>query len=141
MDANKQGLILKEEVYSIIGAAIEVSTVLDCWFPEAVYQKTLKCELQKRRIPFEAQKRFKINYKGHTLVKEYISDLFCYGKIIIEIKALNRLSSTEETQVINYLKVSQCLVGLLINFDAQKLEWKHMVLSKTKNPTGIDSFA
>jgi GxxExxY protein len=121
-------LILKDEVYSIVGCAIEVHKELGFGFLEAVYQETMELELTLRRIPFEAQRPLAISYKGQRLKKEYIADLICYGEIIVELKALERLSGREEAQLLNYLKATSYRVGLLINFgNSPKLEWKRFV--------------
>jgi len=121
-------LLYKEEVFAIVGAAIEVHRELGPGFLEAVYQEALEVELRERGIPFEAQKPLRISYKGKMLNKEYFSDLVCYGQIIVELKALDRLSGTEEAQVLNYLKATGMRVGVLINFGSHgKLEWKRFV--------------
>lgn len=120
-------LIYKDEVYEIIGAAMEVHKELGCGFLEAVYQEALEIELKDRKIPFESQKQLEIVYKGKQLEKEYFADVVCYGKIIVELKALDRLTSKEESQVLNYLKASGLKVGVLINFGGASLEWKRFV--------------
>jgi len=121
-------LFLKDEVYAIIGAAIEVHRELGSGFLEPVYQEAFEIELNERGIPFEAQKPLKIYYKDKLLTKTYLADLVCYKQIIVELKALNRLSKNEEAQILNYLKASNLKIGLLINFGSQdKLEWKRLV--------------
>ena len=121
-------LLLKDEVFAIIGAAIEVHRELGCGFLEAVYQEALEIELENRQLPFEAQKPLVIFYKKHRLKKEYVADLVCHGQIIVEIKALDRLSGKEESQILNYLKATGLRVGVLINFGSHgKLEWKRFV--------------
>ncbi len=121
-------LILKDEVFAIIGAAIEVHRELGSGFLEAVYQEALEIELASRNVPFESRKALRITYKGHPLKKEYEADLVCYGQIIVELKALDRLSGKEEAQILNYLKASGLQVGLLINFGSHgRLEWKRFV--------------
>ncbi len=88
----------------------------------------MELELQRREIPFEAQKTLRIQYKDKQLEKTYVADLVCYDQIIVELKALARLSGTEEAQVINYLKATGIPVGLLINFGSHgKLQWKRFV--------------
>ena len=121
-------LIYKEEVYEIVGAAMEVHKELGCGFLEAVYQEAFEIELKGRKMSFESQKQLEIFYKGKRLEKEYFADVVCYGKIIVELKALDRLTSKEESQVLNYLKASRLKVGVLINFGALSLEWKRFVL-------------
>jgi GxxExxY protein len=121
-------LLLKDEVYAIIGAAIEVHRELGPGFLEAVYQEAMELELHARNIPFEAQKPLTIMYKEHRLKKEYTPDLLCYEQIIVDLKAIERLSSKDEAQVLNYLKATRLRVGLLINFGSYgKLEWKRLV--------------
>ncbi len=121
-------LILKDEVYAIVGCAIEVHKELGFGFLEAVYQEAMELELTQRKIPFEAQRPLSILYKGRRLKKEYLADLICNGQIIVELKALERLSGREEGQLLNYLKATDFRVGLLINFgNSPKLEWKRFV--------------
>jgi GxxExxY protein len=121
-------ILLKEEVYAIVGAAMTVHRELGSGFLEAVYQEALEIELRLRQIAFESQKPLTIFYKGRLLKKEYIADLVCYQSIIVELKALDQLSGKEEAQLINYLKATGHRVGLLINFgNPSKLEWKRFV--------------
>jgi GxxExxY protein len=121
-------LLYKDEVYQIIGAAIEVHRELGPGFLEAVYQEAFEIELTGRGIPFEAQKSLTIKYKGRQLKKEYIADLVCYDKIIVELKAIDRLSSRETAQVLNYLKATGLRVGLAINFGSEGvLEWERRI--------------
>lgn len=121
-------LLFKEEVYAIVGAAIEVHREMGEGFLEAVYQEALEMELAARKIPFEPQKALPVFYKKHRLKKEYTADLICYGSIIVELKALDRLGKKEEAQILNYLKATGLRVGLLINFGSLgKLEWSRFV--------------
>nr|PZN23057.1 MAG: GxxExxY protein [Chloroflexota bacterium] len=121
-------LLFEQETYAIIGAAIAVHRELGPGFLEAVYQEALEVELQLQGIPFERQKPLTIRYRGQPLRKMYVADYVCCGQIIIEIKALGRLTGAEEAQLINYLKASGLRVGLLINFGAAgKLVWRRLV--------------
>ena len=122
-------LILKDEVYEIAGEALEVYYQLGTGFLEPVYQEALELELACRRIPFESQKPLDLFYKDVKLKKEYIPDFVCFSQIIVEIKALERLTNIEVAQLINYLKITKMHVGVLINFGARpKLEWKRYVI-------------
>ena len=114
-------LIYKDEVYEIIGAAMEVHKILGCGFLEAIYQEVLAMEFIKRNIPFEQEKMINIEYKGVVLKKFYQADFLCYDKIIIETKALSELSSEHESQILNYLKATGKKLGLLINFGQKSL--------------------
>ena len=121
-------LILKDEVYAIVGAAIEVHRELGSGFLEAVYQEAIEIELAERAIPYDKQQTLRIQYKGRRLNKEYSADLICYDRIIVEIKALHRMTGNDESQILNYLKATGLTVGLLINFGSTgKLEWKRFV--------------
>jgi GxxExxY protein len=119
--------LYKEETYKIIGAAMEVHNQLSYGFIEAVYEEALTLEFQKRTIPFEQQKSLYIYYKGIQLQQYYIADLFCFNKIIVEIKATSGLTSVNEAQILNYLKILNIKVGLLINFGKESLEYKRLV--------------
>ena len=134
MDANKreykEDLICKDEVYRIVGAAINVSNNLGCGFLEAVYQEVLGIEFSDNNIPFEAQKRLTITYKDRILTKEYIADFLCFEKIIVEIKAIKNITEIEEAQLINYLKATKLPLGLIINFGGEKMEWKRYANTK-----------
>jgi len=122
-------LVFKDEVYAIMGAAMEVHRELGSGFLESVYQEAMEMELTLCRIPFKAQKNIKIKYKGEPLKKEFIADLTCYEKIIVELKAQDSLSGKEEPQILNYLKATGMKLGLIINFGSHpKLEWKRLVL-------------
>ena len=122
-------LILKDEVYQILGAALEVYWQLGRGFLEPVYQEAMEIELKRRCIPFESQKRLTVEYKGRPLLKEYVADLILFGQIIAELKTCERLSGREEAQLLNYLKATGMRVGLLFNFgSAVKLEWKRYVV-------------
>lgn len=115
--------------YAIIGAAMEVHRHLGCGFLESVYQEALALELENRVIPYSRQPKFPVVYKGHRLANQYQPDFICFGDVVVELKALGRLSSVEEAQLINYLKVTGYHTGLLLNFGARSLEKRRFVLS------------
>ena len=122
-------LIYKDEVYAIVGAAMEVHTILGTGFLELVYQEAMEIECASRGIPFVPQKILQVHYKQHILKKEYIADMICFEKIIVEFKALDSLTGRESSQVINYLKATGYKVGVVINFGSDtKLEWKRFVV-------------
>jgi GxxExxY protein len=122
-------LLLKDEVYAVVGAAMEVYWQLGIGFLEPVYQEALEIELRRRQIPFEAQKRLTILYKGQPLMKEYVADVVCYEQIIVELKARDRLVPADVAQLLNYMKATGMDVGLLFNFGSRgQLEWKRVVL-------------
>ena len=116
-----------KRTFKIIGAAMEVHKEMGCGFLEGVYQEALGIEFRVQGIPYKAQPVIEILYKGKPLEKKYQPDFMCFGEIIVEIKALERLSGTEESQIINYLKATKLKVGLLINFGSKSLEHKRFV--------------
>jgi GxxExxY protein len=121
-------ILLKDEAYAIIGACFEVYNDKGSGFLEAVYQECLEIELELRGIPFRAQSELKLNYKGRTLNKTYQPDRDCYGKIIVEIKAVSELNDEHRAQVHNYLKATGYRLGLLVNFGAHgKLQYERIV--------------
>ena len=121
-------LLLKDEVYAIIGAAIDVHRELGSGFYEAVYQEAMGIEFSDRRIPSEPLKLLQVSYKGAILQKSYIADFICFGQVIVELKVMNQLTSREEYQLLHYLKATGLRVGVLINFGEEgRLDWKRLV--------------
>jgi GxxExxY protein len=113
--------------YAVIGAAIEVHRQLSCGFLEAVYQEALALELSTRSVPHQREVELPVLYKGHRLNTTYRADSICFDAVIVEIKAIAKLSGVEEAQIINYLKVSGYRVGLLLNFGSESLQYKRFV--------------
>jgi len=106
-------LLCKDEVYAVVGASMEVYNELGAGFLEPVYQEALEIELAERGIPFEAQRELQIRYKGRLLKKTYQADVIAFRKVIVELKALDQLTSREESQVLNYLKATGLEVAVV----------------------------
>ncbi len=121
-------ILYEEESYKIVGACFEVHKELGCGFLEGVYQESLEIEFKKQHIFFEREKEIIIYFKKIALQKRYIADFVCSNKILLEIKALSRLSTEHEAQVINYLKATNMKLGILINFGEKSLKYKRLVL-------------
>ena len=109
-------LIYSGESYAINGAAMEVYNQLGPGFLEAVYQEALERELLSRGIPFEREKLLTISYKGQNLKQTYKADFVCYGKIIVELKAVSGLTDAHRSQVYNYLHATGFHLGIILNF-------------------------
>ena len=118
-----------KKTYSIIGSAMEVHRELGSGFLEAVYQEALEKEFINQGLPHSSQPAVKIYYKNQPLNKTYQPDFICYDEVIVEIKAMDKLSGVEHAQLINYLKATRLKVGLLINFGSKSLEHKRFVYS------------
>jgi GxxExxY protein len=122
-------LIYREESYQIIGACFEVYKEKGCGFLEAVYQESLELELADQGIPFTAQCRLSLSYKGRSLKQTYTADLVCFDKIIVELKAVSAIADEHRAQVHNYLRATGRRLGLLVNFGHQPgLEWERIVI-------------
>ncbi len=118
-------LIYKNEVYDIIGACFDVYKELSCGLSEPIYQEALEIEFNLRGIPFEREKELVVYYKGRKLRKKYVADFVCYDDIIVELKALDNVTSKEVSQLLNYLHITKYPLGLLVNFGHEdNLEWK-----------------
>lgn len=122
METNQ--FIYKKETYNIIGAAMDVHRTLGMGFLESVYQEAMEIELAKRSIPFVPQKKIQIQYKDVLLNQYYVADLFCYDKIIVELKAVSTIHPEHEAQIINYIHATGIKLGMLLNFGEESLYFK-----------------
>ena len=121
-------VLFKKESYAIIGAAMEVHCTLGNGFLESVYQESLGLEFNKRQIPFTKEHILELFYKGDKLSKYFVADFICFEKIVLELKSVSGLTNEHEAQVFNYLKATQMNLALLINFGANSLQYKRIVL-------------
>lgn len=115
-EAGFDTLLYRDEVFAIQGAVFEVYREMGCGFLESVYQECLERESSERNIPFESQKDLSLYYKGTVLRQTFKPDLVCYGKIIVELKAVKEFSDPFRAQMFNYLRSSKLRLGLLVNF-------------------------
>lgn len=126
MDANK--ILLKEEVFQIVGAAMEVLNGIGHGLHEKPYENALAVEFGLRNIPFQQQPRFDVIYK-EVKVSEYVPDLIAYGTVVVDAKVIERITDHERGQMINYLRITRSPVGVILNFKRAKLEWERLVLT------------
>jgi GxxExxY protein len=109
-------LVYKDASYKIIGACFQVYKEMGCGFLEAVYQECLEIEFRMQELAFVAQHPLALAYKGVALEQLYKPDFICYGKIVVELKAVSELTNEHRAQVHNYLKATGYKLGLLVNF-------------------------
>ena len=122
-------IVYKDEADKVVGAAFKVYNELGHGFLEAVYQEALEIEFQRRGIPYEREKELRITYDGIELKQTYKADFVCYGKIIVELKAVGVLDDSHRAQVFNYLHATGFRLGILFNFgNADELEYERKVL-------------
>ena len=107
--------------YRIIGLAMRVHRRLGPGLLEAVYEACLCRELEQASVPFHRQAPLPVTYDGVRLDCGYIADVIVDNQIILEIKSLERVLAIHEAQLLTYLRLSQCSVGLLINFNTVSL--------------------
>ncbi len=127
------GLLYKEESYAIMGACFNVYKDKGCGFLEMVYQECLAIEFEFAEIPFVAQPKLEIQYRGRKLEQFYQPDFVCFGKIIVELKAVQKLEDNHRAQAFNYLKATDYELALLINFGHfPKLEYERIALTNPR---------
>ena len=125
MDTNK--LILKEEVFQIVGCAMEVLNELGQGLNEKLYENALTVEFKIRGISFDQQRRFEVLYKGQH-VGEFIPDLIAFGSVVVDAKVIDQITDVERGKMLNYLRITKLRVGVILNFKHPKLEWERIVL-------------
>jgi GxxExxY protein len=138
MHANKRELILRNEVYSIVGCAIEVLNVRGHGLHEKIHENCLCVEFRLRGIPYSQQQRHQVPYKG-KLVGEYVPDLIVQEKLIVDTKTIDRITDHERGQMLNYLRITALPVGVILNFKHARLEWERLVLSSDNSATKIEN--
>jgi len=126
-------ILFKDESYKLLGACFEVYKQKGCGFNEAVYHESLAIEFELQNIPFVSQPAFELEYKGHKLSQFFKPDFVCYGKIIVELKTLDRLLDKCRAQVINYLSATGFDLGILVNFGHfPKVEYERLVNDRNR---------
>ena len=122
-------IIYREESYLIVGACFEVYKTKGCGFTEPIYQECLSLEFRMQNIPFVAQPRMELDYKGTKLEQYFKADFVCYEKIVVELKALPELTDASRAQLLNCLHGNKFRLGLLVNFGHHpRLEYERIVV-------------
>ena len=121
------GLYREEETFKIIGICMEVHRNLGPGLLEVVYKDALEIEFKANNIPFEREKEFSIEYKGILLPHKFYADFIVNEDIVLEVKAVKEFSGEHTAQVLNYMKLSDSEIGLLVNFQNKSLQHKRLV--------------
>ena len=121
------GLYREDETFKIIGICMEVHRNLGPGLLEVVYKDALEIEFKANNIPFEREKEFSIEYKGVILPHKFYADFIVNEDIVLEVKAIKEFSGEHTAQVLNYLKLSDLEIGLLVNFQNKSLQHKRLV--------------
>ncbi|MGA2866957.1 MAG: GxxExxY protein [Verrucomicrobiota bacterium] len=128
-----ENFLHKKETYKIIGACFEVYKEKGCGFLEPVYQECMEIELGLQAIGFVAKQSLRLQYKGQPLKHTYEPDLVCFGKVVVELKAVSALADEHRAQLLNYLNATGLEVGLLVNFGHfPGLEYERIVNTKKR---------
>jgi len=127
MDTNDEKLLLKDEVFQIVGSAIEVLNTLGHGLVEKPYENALAVEFDLRKIPFRQQPSFDVLYKGRP-VGLFVPDLIAFDTIVVDTKVIDRITDHEKGLMLNYLRITNSRVGVILNFKRPKLEWERIVL-------------
>ena len=130
---NKQ--LCKDEVYAIVGCAIEVLNGVGAGFPETPYENAMVIEFKDQDIPFEKNKAYDLKHKDQ-LIGQFVTNLIAYDKVIVDCRIVDRINHHDRNQMINQLKVSELEVGIILNFKRPKLEWERVVF--TRRPVGSE---
>ena len=131
MDDQDEKYPCKEETHALIGCAFEVLNELGHGLNEKLYENSLVVEFKRRAIAFDQQRHYEVLYKGE-FVGEYIPDLIANGKVVVDAKTIDRITDHERGQMLNYLRITQLAVGLIVNFKNARLEFERIALTNRK---------
>ena len=122
-----EGLLFKDEVFQIVGCAIEVLNTLGHGLVEKPYENALVVEFTLQKIPFRQQPPFDVLYKGQK-VGLFIPDLIAFSAIVVDTKVIDKITDHERGLMLNYLRITGLRVGVIPNFKHPKLEWQRIAL-------------
>ena len=120
-------LILKDEVFQLVGCAMEVLNGIGHGLHEKIYENARVVEFKLRGIAFDQQRRFEVRYK-EVQVGEFIPDLITHAAVVVDTKVIDRITDHERGQMLNYLRITKLRVGVILNFKNAKLEWERLIL-------------
>jgi GxxExxY protein len=127
MDTNSEKLLLKDEVFQVVGCAIEVLNTIGHGLVEKPYENALVIEFLLRKIPFRQQPSYDVLYKGHK-IGLFIPDLIVFDALVVDTKVIDKITDHERGLMLNYLRITGLRVGVILNFKHRKLEWERIAL-------------
>jgi len=127
INTKAEELLLKDEVFQIVGCAIEVLNTLGHGLVEKPYENALVVEFLLRKIPFRQQPSFDVLYKGHK-IGLFVPDLIAFDSVVVDTKIIDQITNHERGLVLNYLRITGLRVGVILNFKHSKLEWQRIAL-------------
>jgi len=127
MNTKNQKLLLKDEVFQVVGCAIEVLNTLGRGLVEKPYENALVIEFLLRKIPFRQQPSFDVLYKGHK-IGLFVPDLIAFDSLVVDTKVIDQITDHERGLMLNYLRITGLRVGVILNFKHSKLEWQRIAL-------------
>ena len=119
--------MFKDEVFQVIGCAIDVLNTLGHGIVEKPYENALVVEFGLRQIPLKQQPTFDLLYKGQK-VGTFFPDLIVFNSIVVDTNVIDRITDHERGLMLNYLRITNLRVGVILNFKHRKLEWERIVL-------------
>jgi GxxExxY protein len=120
-------LLLRTEVFQIVGCAIEVLNTLGHGLVEKPYENAIVVEFLQRNIPFKQQPSFDVLYKGQK-IGLFVPDLIAFDSVVVDTKVIERITDHERGLMLNYLRITGLRVGVILNFKHRKLEWERIAL-------------
>ena len=128
MNTNRsEVLLLKTEVFQIVGCAIDVLNTIGHGLLEKPYENSLVVEFGLRKIPFRQQPSFDVLYKGQK-VGVFVPDLIAFDSVVVDTKVVEGIADPERGLMLNYLRITGLRVGIILNFKHRKLEWERIAL-------------
>ena len=127
MNTKSEKLLLKEEVFQVVGCAIEVLNTLGHGLVEKPYENALVIEFLLRKIPFQQQPPFDVVYKGQK-IGIFVPDLIAFNSLVVDTKVIEKISDLERGLMLNYLRITGLRVGVILNFKHSKLELQRIAL-------------
>jgi GxxExxY protein len=127
MNTKAEELLLKDEVFRVVGCAIEVLNTLGHGLVEKPYENALVVEFLVRKIPFRQQPSFDVLYKGHK-IGLFVPDLIAFDSVVVDTKIIDQITDHERGLMLNYLRITGLRVGVILNFKHSKLEWQRIAL-------------